>query len=431
MTTRPTSFPSKLWASKLMDDKLKAAVAKAWDNDVSDSDKADIKNEGDQAVAIDILKAAIDYDETGKTPDKAMESPAPMTAFTGDVAAWIKEQKAKVTPELSTFVHDTVDLQLKNDERKILLFVEIDKAGLDVPAMDSKPDPTANTAAKQLGDYYEVPGKTLDSKPVPRHRLHDLADQLFGNGYVAEVTKLEGMGDDAIKDYGTNKYREDLGTAKKKLSVLRRKFSEACDAVVAYRECNALGGIVVIVGNTKSPTPFQLRELTGKPAPHDIDRTTPITIAELEAYRPKTAKELFDGGKLKRAGSETEPGTMYDAIRGSRPPKKPRGTGKQGQGQKEGTTSAAGKDVTINNINQWESGSADMAAMVEATGTMGDWLKRANDPDKAAADAFLLSEYKIMKFHDRVFSMNDSALMKRAAALLEADAVAEAAKKAA
>lgn len=419
MATRPDALPAKVWAK--LNDMQRQYAATAWPA-FSDEDKNDILAEyGKNNIkdCVDLLTLGMS-EATGK-PAAAVEPPANLADMPTDVVDYIKGEAAKVTPELSQFVHETVDMQIENDSRKIILFQKIDEAGLDVPAMDTKPDATANTAAKRLGDVYFVPkfskkGEALE--PQMRHRLHDLADVLFGNGYVKEVNRLNGMGDDAIGEYGKNKHTDELALAKKRLSVLRKKFAEACEAVVSYRGANDLNGINIVVSNSKSPKPFMLQEILGVdkngiPAP---GRNELISLADLEAYRPTIAKEMFDTGNAKK--SDGTSGTMYDAIRASRPPKKKRGSGQRGQGQATGAAAAHGNDISIKNVAQYESAAAEEAAYIDTPGFKADWLKAVNAKDGGMD--FLLSERAKYKFLDQMFGMNDGELMKKAGAELDA-----------
>lgn len=440
VATRPEGFPQKVWAK--LDDAGKVHAAKVWATlpatHATEISKDDVIQASSVADAIETLMAVGNDAETTGDARKGLEPPASFDDMPADVQAWMTEEASKVTPELSAYVHETVEAQIANDERKIILFTMIDEAGLDVPGMDTKPDPKANSMAARLGDVYQerkfsAKGEELD--PQTRHRLHDMADKLFGNGYVKEVKRLSEMSKEAVAEYGDNLHAIDLALAKKKLSVLRRKFAEAADAVVAYRASNNLAGIDVVISNSKSPKPFLLRErmldkngntLKDKDGLPKLGRSTSISLADLEAFRPTVAVDKLTAGEIKKA--DGSPGTMYDAIRASRPPKKKRGAKTQG-------TAAGGmpvgNDVSVNNINQWESASADEANLIEQHGFMADWLKRVNDPDKEAGNAFLLSEYAKYKFYDRTFGMNNSELMTRAGALLDAKATATKIKAAA
>ena len=114
-----------------------------------------------------------------------------------------------------------------------------------------------------------------------------------------------------------------------------------------------------------------------------------------------------------------------------RPPKKPRGTGSGSQGKAANSAAGAatGNDVHIRNLMQFDSGIADVAALIETEpGFRGEVLKHINQPSEDSND-FLLSLYKTYRFIDYIFGV--AAIKKRAGELLEAEAKAEAEKTAA
>jgi hypothetical protein len=417
MVDRPMALPVKVWAK--LDDKQKAYVSTAWDG-MKDGDKNDIIEEKVLQDAIDMLLVDMPSGNGHGKTETGDQAPADLTAMTPDVADYIKSVAAKVTDEMKKDMSDSIEMKIEADFRRIKLFIDMDAIGLDLPAPDSKPDVTANSPARKLGDIYYVPRTSKKGKPLDdakRHRLHDIFDVVFGADYVAKVNSFAQMNADAIGDIGEEKYDEDYALAKKRLAIGRKYFTEAAGALVAFRAINDLPGVRVRTykdpkGNvSRSPVPFQLAEMKVGPDGKltEIGRTQAISLTDLEAYQPEKAKERFD---------KKESPTMYDAVRASKPPKKKRvpnaGTGTRG------ATSAQGNDVVIRNVEQYESASAETAAYVETPGFKADWLKRINDPD--GGEDFLLSEVAHFKFLDKMLGMNGGELLKKAGTILDARA---------
>lgn len=406
MSVKPDTLNLKVWAK--LDDIQKEYVAQHWPT-MTEQDRIDVNTEVSNSVAAAIELLVIDMPE-----DFSYSGEPPVTvAEPTDVKSYIDSIYKAVDDEAQELMADVISHDMERNRKKIALLVKLVDLKLDLPIYDSSPNVESNSMAAKLGDAYWVPAPTKNdpSKMTKRHRLHDLFDQVFGVKLLSEVDRLDNLSDDAQKTIGEAEYRKDKMAARKMLSVGRSRFAEVASAVSAFEAINTLPGVKLSImndadgGYSRSPTPIQL-------ANTETFTSCAISVSDLEAYRADVAKELVANGKYK---------TMYEAVIKSKPVKKRKAKTPE---QNAGGSNVQGNDTKVANINQWESAAADEAALTETAGFVGEWLKRANDPDKANADSFLLSEYKKVKFYDRVFGMNGGALMKRAGELLDAEATA-------